>query len=177
MASNGASDGTAIRRRSAALGLRQLQTLGVGAVLALVSGVLLGIFSAALADQSFDALRQRGLSLARFLALAGEAPLAAGRGEDLQTLFDRIGGESDLVYAEIVDADGNAVAETGSAVRPAEEFLEIRAASAGRAPAGRDDLVPAAEGGPLYLFSVPVRRRAEERRPAPPAPTMIASWR
>ena len=170
MARNGASDGTAVRRRSAALGLRQWQTLGVGAILALVSTLLLGIFSAALADQSFESLRQRGLSLARFLALAGEAPLAAGRGEDLQTLFDRIGGERDLVYAEIVDADGNVVAESGSAVRPADEFLGIRGASAGRAPAARADLVPATEGGPLYLFSVPVRRRGEERGPAPTAP-------
>ncbi len=173
MAAESSSGRIAGHGRSTMVGLRRWQTLGVGGILVLISALLLWFCSTALAEQSFESLRQRGIALARFLALTSEASLKSGGPDDLQAAFDRLGGEGDLVYAELVDPDGTILAEGGATSRPSEETLAARPVSAARAPSGPSDLIPGPRGEPLYLFTCPVRRRGEERAPAtgsPPGP-------
>ena len=164
MAGEGPTIAVASGRR-AALGLRERQTLLVGVLLALLSALLVWYCSTAASDENFEALRRRGTALARLVALLGEASLS-GAGSDPQRLIDRLGGEEDLAFLELVDPAGSVLAEGGSAGAPVGDALASLPADAARAPFDRSDLVKGAHGEPLYLFTYPVRRRGEERAPA-----------
>ncbi len=164
MAGEGPTIAVASGRRTA-LGLRERQTLLVGVLLALLSALLVWYCAAAASDENFEALRRRGTALARLVALLSEASLS-GAGSDPQRLVDRLGGEEDLAFLELVDPAGGVLAEGGSAGAPVGDVLASLPADAARAPFDRSDLVRGAHGQPLYLFTYPVRRRGEERAPA-----------
>jgi methyl-accepting chemotaxis protein len=146
-------------------GARRAQVLAAGALLAALATLLVLAQTAAVADLVFETLRQRGLSLARFLALSSEAALRDGRSADLQGLLARSGGDEDLVYLEAVDAAGNLLAERGSSVRPPAFALFDRSVGASRAPAARADVVTGLRGEPLYVFSVPIESDAATGAP------------
>src|SRR5438445_3642106 len=164
MAGEGPSIAVAGGRR-AALGLRERQTLLVGVLLAILSALLVWYCSAAAADEGFEALRRRGAALARLVALLSE-PSLSGAGSDPQRLVDRLGGEEDVAFLELVDPAGAVLAEGGSAGTPVGDALAPLPADAARAPFDRSDLVKGLQGQRLYLFTYPVRRRGEERPPA-----------
>jgi methyl-accepting chemotaxis protein len=140
------------------LSVRTKMSLGIGGSVALLALILLGLSLSTLSDHSFRLMRQRGLTLARILALTGEASLN-GRGEEISAVFDRLTAEHGLVHAELVDVRGRVLAETGTESRPPHYALFDRAIGAPRAPARRNDTVPGLLGDPLYIFSMPVVRQ------------------
>ncbi|HKB08418.1 MAG TPA: methyl-accepting chemotaxis protein [Candidatus Polarisedimenticolia bacterium] len=140
-------------RSAPALG--PLLALGTGLLLALLSAVLVLAGTSALDRRAFASMRQRGIALARLLAVAaGESSEGSGAA-DLKALLERVTGDGELVYAEIVDGEGAVVAEAGvAASRPiyAARGLPV-------APLDRDDRIAGFGGEPLYLFTFPIGAR------------------
>lgn len=145
--------------RRARLALRHRLILVIGALLTALTSFLVLSYAGAVAVQSFEVMRQRGLALARFLASTGEVSLVRDEGRGLQEVFDRLGGDGDLVYLELVDPAGRILAEGGSASRPPQCAVFDRAVGVTRAPAGRADSVRGLLGEPLYLFTFPILAR------------------
>ncbi len=144
----------------------QWQTLGVGAVLTVVAALLIWFYTMAVSERSFEALRQRGISLARLMAQVSEGPLAAAGRSDPQTTLDRLSGQEDLVYAAVVDGAGTVIGESGPGARAAGALLIGRPQGAARLPATRSDCLVDPYGERLYVFSVPVTRRGDGRAPS-----------
>lgn len=142
------------------------QTLGVGAVLTVLVALLIGFYTSAVTARSFEALRQRGISLARLVAQAGEGALATGARADPQAILERFSGQDDLVYVAMVDGAGTVVGESGPGARAAGVLLGGRPEGAVRLPASRSDRLLDQNGERLYLFTIPVTRRGEERSPS-----------
>jgi methyl-accepting chemotaxis protein len=147
------------------LGLCGRQTLVTGAVLAALAAALVLSYTSAVADQAFDALRLRGVSLARFLAAASAEGVQAGGEADLGALVDRLATDEDLVHLELVDAQGRPLAEGGPGQRPPAYALFDRTIGMPRAPAGRSDTVRGLLGEPIYIFSFPITGGAGETAP------------
>ena len=144
------------------LGLRHKQILGIGLLLSALTALLVLSYASALSAQSFEVMRQRGIALSRFLDLTGEVSMARDERGGLQEIFDRLGGDGDLVHLELVDPSGRVLAEGGSASRPPQYALFDRDIGLTRAPSGRDDTARGILGEPLYLFTFPIRSRARE---------------
>src|SRR4029077_4970269 len=145
--------------------------LGTGFLLALLSAVLVLEGTSSIDRRAFASMRLRGIALARLLALAsGESSDRSGA-EGMKALLDRVTGDGELVYAEIVDREGVVVAEAGvPAARPvyAARFVAPARPAAGapslpRAPPARKHKIAGLGGEPLFLFTFPI----ELRRPEP----------
>lgn len=143
------------------LGLRHKLVLGAGLLLAALSAALVWAGTAAIDRRAFESMRQRGLVLARLLALASGDTLEAARSGGLAPLVDRVAGDADLAYVEIVDRDGAVLAEGVSAGR--RPVYATRGVPL--APGGRDDRVQGVSGEPLYVFSFPIQVTAPGRAP------------
>jgi len=150
-------------RSAPALG--PLLALGTGLLLALLSAVLVLAGTSALDRRAFASMRQRGIALARLLALAaGESSDGSGVA-DLKALLERVTGDGELVYAEIVDGEGAVVAEAG--IETSRPIYAARGLPV--APLDRDDRIAGFGGEPLYLFTFPIGVRDLEP-PASDAP-------
>jgi methyl-accepting chemotaxis protein len=144
-------------------GLHHRLVLGAGLLLAALGAALVWAGTAAIDRRAFESMRQRGLFLARLVALAAGDTLETPRSGGLAPLVDRLAGDPDLAYVEIVDRDG-AVLATGGA----EGFRPVYAArGVPLVPAGRDDRVRGVSGEPLYVFSFPIQVAAPGRPPFP----------
>ncbi|MEK7799987.1 MAG: hypothetical protein AAB297_09190, partial [Acidobacteriota bacterium] len=149
-------------------GLHHRLVLGAGLLLAALGAALVWAGTAAIDRRAFESMRQRGLFLARLVALAAGDTLETARSGGLVPLVDRLAGDPDLAYVEIVDRDG-AVLATGGA----EGRRPVYAArGVPLVPAGRDDRVRGVSGEPLYVFSFPIQVAApgEPPFPGPDAP-------
>jgi len=160
--------------------LRHKLTFGVGGIVAACAALLGAALVRASSQQVFETMRQRGVALARLIAAGGGDALAAGAADrgttgavefpmtaavDLDAILDRITGDEDLVYVEVVDAGGRPVAEGGlTARRPAYDFPE-RGIGIPRSPAGPEDVARGVLGEPLYLFTFPIHRRTSDEVP------------
>ncbi len=156
MVSETSPNPAASRTPRVGFGLCGRQTLVTGAVLAILGAFLVLAYTSAVADQVFDALRLRGVSLARFLAAACAEAVQAGGEPDLAELVDRLATDEDLVHLELVDAQGHPLAEGGPGQRPPAYALFDRTIGVPRAPAGRSDTVRGLLGEPVYIFSFPI---------------------
>ncbi|MEK7284210.1 MAG: methyl-accepting chemotaxis protein, partial [Acidobacteriota bacterium] len=142
-------------------GLHHRLVLGAGLLLAALGAALVWAGTAAIDRRAFESMRQRGLFLARLVALAAGDTLETARSGGLVPLVDRLAGDPDLAYVEIVDRDG-AVLATGGA----EGRRPVYAArGVPLVPAGRDDRVRGVSGEPLYVFSFPIQVAAPGRDP------------
>ena len=149
-------------------GLHHRLVLGAGLLLAALGAALVWAGAAAIDRRAFESMRQRGLFLARLAALAAGDTLETAPSGGLAPLVDRLAGDPDLAYVEIVDRDG-AVLATGGA----EGRRPVYAArGVPLVPAGRDDRVRGVSGEPLYVFSFPIQVAApgEPPFPGPDAP-------
>ena len=144
------------------LSLRTKQSLAVGGVVGVLAAILVTLGLSAFTEHTFQLMRQRGLILARMLALSGEDSLDLGDDGRLQRALERLKGEEGLVHVELVDAEGRVLTEIGNGNRPAQFALFERAIGAPRAPIRRTDTVSGFLGEPLYIFSVPVVRHGSE---------------
>jgi methyl-accepting chemotaxis protein len=162
------------RIAAAQFGHERRPALAPGPFLAIGTGLLLGALgsilvlagTSALDRRAFESMRQRGVVLARILALAaGETPERNGAGR-LQPLLDLATGDGELVYAEIVDRDGLVVAASGAAgARPIYSARGLPLA-----PSDRGERIAGYGGEPLYVFTFPIDGRVRA-----PAPHAIAS--
>ena len=144
--------------------------LGTGLLLGVLSAVLVLAGTSAIDRNAFASMRQRGIVLARILAIAsgGESQERAGA-ERLKYLLDQVMGDGEMVHAEIVDREGVLVAEAGVAgIRPvyATRGLPL-------APSDRADRIAGLGGEPLYLFTFPID--GPGLRQAPPVNTAADS--
>src|SRR3989442_6632162 len=143
---------------------------GTGLLLGVLGAVLVLAGSSAIDRNAFAAMRQRGIVLARILAIAaGGEPLERTGSERLKSLLDQVVGDGEMVHAEIINRDGVVVAEAGVAgVRPvyATRGLPL-------APSDRADRIAGLGGEPLYLFTFPIDGRG--LIPAPAASTAADS--
>jgi methyl-accepting chemotaxis protein len=152
--------------------LRHKLAFGIGGVVAACVLLLGAALVRASSQQAFETMRQRGVALARLIAAGGGESLDAGAGDfaaagatDLETVLDRITGDDDLIYVEVVDAGGRPVAEGGLAARrPAYDFPE-RGIGIPRAPAGPEDVARGVLGEPLYIFTFPIHGRSSDEAP------------
>ncbi|MEE9471304.1 MAG: methyl-accepting chemotaxis protein, partial [Gemmatimonadota bacterium] len=144
------------------LSLRTKQSLAVGGVVGVMAAILVTLGLSVFTEHTFQLMRQRGLILARMLALSGEDSLELGDDGRLQRALERLTGEEGLVHVELVDAEGRVLTEIGNGNRPPQFALFERAAGAPRAPIRRTDTVSGFLGEPLYIFSVPIVRHEGE---------------
>ncbi len=162
------------RNRSAEVGRGRRLLPALGPALVLGTALLLGALSTALVlfgtsaidRQAFASMRQRGIGLARFLAVAAEDSAEHGGPDRLEALLRRLTGDGEPVYAGIVDRDGRVVAEAGSAgARPvyAARGLPL-------APSEKGERIAGLDGEPLYLFGFPI----DGRRQVPAAPAIAS---
>jgi methyl-accepting chemotaxis protein len=159
------------RNRSAEIGRGRRLLPALGPALVLGTALLLGALSttlvltgtSAIDRQAFASMRQRGIALARFLAVAAEDSAEHAGADRLEALLRRLTGDGGPVYAGIVDRDGRVVAEAGAAgARPV-----YAARGLPMAPSDTGDRIAGLGGEPLYLFSFPISGRREV--PAAPA--------
>ncbi len=140
--------------------------LGIAAVLAVLSALLVGFYTAAVSERSFDALRQRGISLARLVAQVSAGTGTAPGRIDPETILDQLSGQEDLVYAAVVDGSGRVLGESGPGARAASLLLAGRPVSGVRMPGSRSDWIVDPLGERVYLFSVPITGRRNGRAPS-----------
>ena len=144
------------------LSLRTKQSLAVGGVVGALAAILVTLGLSVFTEHTFQLMRQRGLILARMLALSGEDSLELGDERRLQRALERLTGEEGLVHVELVDAEGRVLTEIGNGNRPPQFALFDRPLGAPRAPIRRTDTVSGFLGEPLYIFSVPIIRHEGE---------------
>ncbi len=154
-----APDSSRPQRVLGRLSLRTKQSLSIGGVVAVLAGILVSLSLAVLTEHSFRMMRQRGLILARMLALSGENSFGGDGDALLRRALERLGEEDGLVHAEVVDAAGQILAEIGGGHRPPQFASLERVVDAPRAPTRRTDTVRGLLGEPLYVFTVPIVRR------------------
>ena len=135
------------------LGLSRKLVLGAGLLIATLGAVLIWTGTTLIDRRAFESMRQRGLFLARLVALAGGDSLEKAGSAGLAAMVARLAGEGDLVHVDIVDRDGNLLAEGGSSGR--RPVYATRGLP--QVPAGRDDRVQGVSGEPLYVFIFPMR--------------------
>src|SRR3989338_6624537 len=87
-------------------GLRHKLVLGAGLLLAALGAALVWAGTFAIDRRAFESMRQRGLFRPRLPALAAGDPLEPAPSGGLAPLVDRLAGDPDLAYVEIVDRDG-----------------------------------------------------------------------
>jgi methyl-accepting chemotaxis protein len=135
------------------LALSRKLVLGAGLLIATLGAVLIWAGTTLIDRRAFESMRQRGLFLARLVALAGGESLEKSGSAGLAAMVARLAGEGDLVHVDIVDQDGNLLAEGGSSGR--RPVYVTRGLP--QVPAGRDDRVQGVSGEPLYVFIFPMR--------------------
>src|SRR5260221_14698241 len=97
--------------------------LGIAAVLAVLSALLVGFYTAAVSERSFDALRQRGISLARLVAqVTAGTGTAPGRIHP-ETIPDQLSGQEELGYAALGGGSGRVPGRSGPGARAAPPLL------------------------------------------------------
>jgi methyl-accepting chemotaxis protein len=144
-------------------GLGHKLVLGAGVLLAALSATLIWAGASLVDRRAFESMRQRGLFLARLVALSGRESLETSGTAGLTQLVARLAGEGDLVHVEIVDRDGNVLAEGGSS----ERRPIYAARGLPQVPAGRGDRVQGVSGEPLYVFVFPMQIAAPGPEPMP----------
>jgi methyl-accepting chemotaxis protein len=141
-------------------GLRHKLVLAVGLLLAASSAGVIALCAATVHERDFETMRRRGVALARLLALAAGDALEEGRAGAVKPLLDGVAGDGDLVHVEVLDREGNVLAEGGAPGRRPVYALREGAARVPRAPLARGDRAADLLGEPLYIFTFPVRRPA-----------------
>src|SRR3989442_3629915 len=82
---------------------------GTGLLLGVLGAVLVLAGSSAIDRNAFASMRQRGIVLARILAIAaGGEPLERTGSERLKSLLDQVVGDAQMVHAEIINQIGRA---------------------------------------------------------------------
>jgi methyl-accepting chemotaxis protein len=132
--------------------------LAVGAVLAVSCAGAIVLCATTVHERGFETMRRRGVALARLLAVAAGEEISEGRAGSLKPLLDGVVGDGELVHVEILDRQGNVLAESGTTGHRPVYSLREEAARVPRAPFGRGDRAVDLQGEPLYLFIFPVRR-------------------